>query len=211
MPNRQDTDQFIIGYANGKIRGGWDVALFNGLLVLRIAYSLKPFFECCRCTKGSCPVCVPGLCKLFPVGKYCVFSLFSRLYQNKRICLAIHRASIARGFATRDGAICAYLHGSRQPGLRDHTPTSTIAASFDGQPPEAFELLLPAGVDLLVLNHAPLELAGRVAVHGKLLFEGDASARVTWEATTRKIYFGELPRITRAREEFAETVLRRGG
>jgi len=111
----------------------------------------------------------------------------------------------------RHGAIFGYVHGSRAAGTAKPHSDIDIAAYFEGQPPEAFELLLPAGVDLLVLNHAPLELAGRVAVHGKLLFERDASARVKWEATTRKIYFDELPRMTRAHQEFAETVLRRGG
>jgi uncharacterized protein len=49
----------------------------------------------------------------------------------------------------------------------------------------------------------PSELAGRVAVSGKLLFEDDQVARIRWEAMTRKIYFDELPRITRAHREFA--------
>ncbi len=57
---------------------------------------------------------------------------------------------------------------------------------------------MPPGVDLLVLDHAPLELAGRVAARGRLLFDDDPVSRVRWEATTRKIYFDELPRITRA-------------
>jgi hypothetical protein len=63
--------------------------------------------------------------------------------------------------------------------------------------------LLPSGVDLLVLDDAPLELAGRVAVNGKLLLEDDQVARIRWEAMTRKTYFYELPRITRAHQEFA--------
>jgi hypothetical protein len=61
-------------------------------------------------------------------------------------------------------------------------------------------------VDLLVLDHAPLELAGRVAVGGKLPFADDPVGRVRWGATTRKIYFDELPRITRAHREFAASV-----
>ena len=52
---------------------------------------------------------------------------------------------------------------------------------------------MPPGVDLLVLDHAPLELAGRVAARGRLLFDDDPVSRVRWEATTRKIYFDELP------------------
>ncbi len=55
------------------------------------------------------------------------------------------------------------------------------------------------------------ERPGRVALHGTLLFEHDPGARVVWEATTRKVYLDELPRLTRAHREFAEAVLRRGG
>ena len=62
------------------------------------------------------------------------------------------------------------------------------------------------GVDLLILDDAPLELAGRVAVGGRLLFEDDRVARVRWEAMTRKVYFDELPRITRSHREFAAAV-----
>lgn len=68
--------------------------------------------------------------------------------------------------------------------------------------------ICPAGVDLLVLDHAPPELAGRVAHRGRLLFSDDEVARVRWEATTRKIYFDELPRFTRAHQEFSEAVRR---
>lgn len=109
------------------------------------------------------------------------------------------------------GAVFAYLHGSRTSGTAGPDSDIDIAAYFDGQPPEAFQVLLPAGVDLVVLNRAPLELAGRIALHGKLLFQRDPGARVVWEATTRKIYLDELPRLERAHRDFAETVLRRGG
>lgn len=64
-------------------------------------------------------------------------------------------------------------------------------------------------MDLLILDDAPLELAGRVAVGGKLLFQDDEIARVRWEAMTRKIYFDELPRIARAHREFAAAVTAR--
>jgi uncharacterized protein len=66
-------------------------------------------------------------------------------------------------------------------------------------------------VDLLVLHRAPLELAGRVGARGTLLFDDDPVSRVRWEATARKIYFDELPRITRAHREFAASVGGRSG
>ena len=50
---------------------------------------------------------------------------------------------------------------------------------------------LPPDVDLLVLDGAPLELAGRVAVSGILLFDDDPPARVEWQASTRLVYFDE--------------------
>ena len=106
----------------------------------------------------------------------------------------------------RAGARFAYLHGSRASS--QHRPDSDIdiAAYFGGQPPQSFDVLLPPGVDLLVLDDAPLELAGRVAARGRLLFEDDQVTRVRWEAMTRKIYFDELPRIARAHREFAAAV-----
>lgn len=109
------------------------------------------------------------------------------------------------------GAVFAYLYGSRAAGTSRPDSDVDIAAYFEEPAPEAFDVVLPSGVDLLVLNRAPLELAGRVAMSGKLLFERDSSARVVWEATTRKIYLDELPRLETARRDFAEAVLRRGG
>lgn len=109
----------------------------------------------------------------------------------------------------RAGARFAYLYGSRASGNYRPGSDIDIAAYFGDQPPQSFEILLPPDVDLLVLDHAPLELAGRVAVEGKLLFEDDPVARVRWQATTRKIYFDELPRITRSHREFAASVARK--
>lgn len=65
-----------------------------------------------------------------------------------------------------------------------------------------------SGVDLLVLNSAPLEMRGRIALEGTLLFEDDEVARVRWESTTRKIYLGERYRIERSHREFLETLSR---
>ena len=83
-----------------------------------------------------------------------------------------------------------------------------VAAWWGGSAPAAFEVLLPPRVDLLVLDDAPLELAGRVAVDGVLLFDDDPVSRVRWIAMTRKIYFDEKPRLDRAHREFAERLSR---
>lgn len=101
------------------------------------------------------------------------------------------------------GARFAYRHGSQVSGKPTARSDVDVAAWF-GRPVDAWAVLLPGGVDLLVLDSAPLELAGRVAQHGRLLFEVDPAQRVEWEATTRKIYLDELPRRDQARRDFAE-------
>jgi predicted nucleotidyltransferase len=106
------------------------------------------------------------------------------------------------------GARFALLHGSRAAGTHRADSDVDVAAWWAGAAPPAFEVLLPPKVDLLVLNSAPLELAGRVAQYGVPLFDDDPPARVRWVATTRKIYFDELPRIRRSHQEFLESVLR---
>jgi uncharacterized protein len=113
--------------------------------------------------------------------------------------------------ALRDhGAAFAFVFGSRARG--DQRPGSDldVAAWWAASPPQSYDVLLPEGVDLLVLNEAPLELAGRVAMEGTLLFDDDPTQRVRWLATTRKIYADELPRLQRSHREFAESLRRRG-
>ncbi|MCW4354223.1 nucleotidyltransferase domain-containing protein [Hoyosella sp. YIM 151337] len=105
------------------------------------------------------------------------------------------------------GARFALIFGSRARG--DDRPDSDydVAAWWDHDPPQAFDVLVPPRVDLVVVNTAPLELRGRIAVDGKVLFEDSPEDRVHWVATTRKIYFDELPRIERAHRDFAQGVL----
>ncbi|MCD2187214.1 nucleotidyltransferase domain-containing protein [Actinomycetospora soli] len=105
------------------------------------------------------------------------------------------------------GARFGFLHGSRAAGT--HRPDSDVdvAAWWGEYAPAAFEVDLPADVDLLVLDGAPLLLAGRVAMYGVLLFDDEPVARVRWTATTRKIFVDELPRMHRAEEDFRRSVL----
>ena len=107
------------------------------------------------------------------------------------------------------GAAFALVHGSTVAGTAGPGSDVDVAAWWASDPPPAFDVLLPPGVDLMVLNGAPLELAGRVALHGVLLFDDDPPARVRWVAQTRKIYADEKPRIERSHREFVES-LRRG-
>lgn len=106
----------------------------------------------------------------------------------------------------RHGARFAYLFGSRATGRARPDSDVDVAAYFGENAPASFDVLLPHGVDLLVLDGAPLELRGRVSLEGKLLFEDDPVSRVRWESTTRKIYLDELPRLRRAHREFLEAV-----
>jgi predicted nucleotidyltransferase len=118
--------------------------------------------------------------------------------------LAAEIVAVLRGAGARFGL----LHGSRAGGSPRADSDVDVAAWWLSNPPPAFEVLLPRGVDLVVLNGAPLELAGRIALHGRVLFDDDPSARVHWTATTRKIYADEQPRMRRSHHEFAEAVRR---
>lgn len=102
------------------------------------------------------------------------------------------------------GATFGFVHGSRAAGTHRADSDLDVAAWWPGAAPASFEVDLPDGVDLLVLNGAPLEVAGRIALHGQVLFDDDPPARVRWTATTRKIYLDELPRLEQSRREFLE-------
>lgn len=102
------------------------------------------------------------------------------------------------------GARFAFVHGSRTSDTARPGSDVDIAAWWGGPAPAPWELKLPDQVDLLVLDGAPLELAGRVALHGRLLLDDDPPARVRWVATTRKIYVDEQPRLAQARRDFLQ-------
>jgi predicted nucleotidyltransferase len=108
----------------------------------------------------------------------------------------------------RTGASFALVFGSRARG--EHRPDSDldVAAWWPGPHPRSWEVEQAPGVDLVVLNTAPLELAGRIALEGEILFDDDPPNRVCWVATTRKIWLDERPRFTRAHREFLEAVAR---
>lgn len=116
------------------------------------------------------------------------------------------RAAAAEATLRSSGASFAFVHGSRAHGQARPDSDLDIAAWWGHNPPQAYDVDLPEGVDLLVLDRAPLEIAGRVAVEGVLLFETDPSTRVGWQAMTRKIYFDEQPRLQRSHREFLEAV-----
>jgi predicted nucleotidyltransferase len=92
------------------------------------------------------------------------------------------------------GARFALVHGSRAGGTPRAVSDLDVAAWWEAAPPAPWEVDLPDGVDLLILNGAPLELAGRVALRGELLFDDDPPARVRWQAQTRIVYLDEEDR-----------------
>lgn len=109
-----------------------------------------------------------------------------------------------------NGARFAYLFGSREHGGAGESSDLDVAAWWGAEVPDAWTVELPDDVDLLVLDRAPLELAGRVAARGRLLFEDDPPARVEWEAMTRKIWFDEKPRTDEARRVALTAMVDRG-
>ncbi len=106
------------------------------------------------------------------------------------------------------GARFAFLFGSRVTG--DARPESDldVAAWWGGQAPDPWDVPLPAGVDLVVLDRAPLWLAGRVAMTGEILFDDDPPARVAWQADTRLVYLDELPYLLERQREWAAVIAR---
>lgn len=91
------------------------------------------------------------------------------------------------------GAVFAFLHGSRVGGA--HHPGSDLdVAAWFGRSVVPWQVDLPRGVDLLVLDTAGLELSGRIAQHGLLLLDDDPPTRVRWQADRSKRYLDDAHR-----------------
>lgn len=93
------------------------------------------------------------------------------------------------------GARFAVVHGSRASGTARPDSDLDVGAWWGEHPPASWEVDVPPGVDLVVLDTAPLWLAGRIAQEGRLLFDDDPRARVQWQADTRLRYLDEIPAI----------------
>ncbi len=81
-----------------------------------------------------------------------------------------------------------------------------LPLTLGGDVPLSCDVLLPIGVDLSVLNDAPLEFKGRIAAEGHLLFETQRGNSVEWVAFTQKVYFDERFRFERFHREFLEAL-----
>lgn len=106
------------------------------------------------------------------------------------------------------GARFALVFGSRSRGDHHAGSDLDVAAWWPSDPPHSWQVDVPDGVDLVVLHEVPLELAGRIALEGSVLFDDDPPARVRWVAETRKIWLDERPRFEAAHREFLEHAAR---
>lgn len=107
------------------------------------------------------------------------------------------------------GARFAFVHGSRTTGQAARPDSDLDLAAWWGEhPPDAWQIDLPGRTDLVVLDQAPLWLAGRVALYGRILFDDDPPARVRWQADTRRIWLDERPALLERQREWREAVAR---
>lgn len=114
----------------------------------------------------------------------------------------------------RHGAVFGYVFGSRAVGVPRDGSDVDVAAFWPDEGPSDWLVVqadLPDPCELAVLNRVPFDLAGRVAMEGRLLFEDDPELRVRWEAATRRMWLDEHWRRERAREDFRKGALARGG
>lgn len=116
------------------------------------------------------------------------------------------RAARAAQVLREAGAAFALVIGSQARGTARPDSDLDLAAYWVGEAPAPWDIELPQGVDLVVLNDAPLEVAGTAALEGRVLFEVDEVSRVRWVALTRRIWLDERPRFERAHREFLEAV-----
>jgi predicted nucleotidyltransferase len=102
-----------------------------------------------------------------------------------------HRTTEAARALRRAGARFAFLHGSGAADTGRPTSDLDVAAWWGGASPAPWDVDVPEGVDLLILDDAPVELAGRIALDGIVLFDDDPPARVAWQAQTRLMFLDE--------------------
>ncbi len=99
--------------------------------------------------------------------------------------------SEGRGTAGPDSDVdLAVLYAKRPAGTLD---SLNLALEAD------LERLLGRSVEVVVLNSAPADLVHRVLRDGRLLFEGNSSARIAFEVRARNEYFDLLPILRRYR------------
>jgi predicted nucleotidyltransferase len=112
--------------------------------------------------------------------------------------------------ATSRGIVAAYLFGSEARGTAGPRSDVDLAVLYSGALPSTLdspaaalegqlERLLGRQVEVVALNTAPVDLIHRVLRDGRLVFEGDRSARIAFEVKARNEYFDLLPILRRYR------------
>ena len=102
------------------------------------------------------------------------------------------------------GAQFALVFGSQARGTARATSDLDVAAWWPRNAPQPWEIDIPGDVDLVDIDSIPLELAGRIACEGTVLFDDAPNDRVRWVATTRKIWLDERDRFQRSHRTFLE-------
>jgi uncharacterized protein len=115
-------------------------------------------------------------------------------------------------FAKRpDNVVVAYLFGSFGRGTAGPGSDVDVAVLYSESPPSTLdspafalegdlERLLGRRSQVIVLNTAPIDLVHRVLRDGRLVFEGNRSARIAFEVKSRNQYFDLLPFLRRYRK-----------
>lgn len=109
-----------------------------------------------------------------------------------------------------DGVAAAYLFGSQATGKARPDSDVDLGVLFTKAPERTLaglnldlagelELAVMRPVDLVVLNHAPVDLIHRVLRDGILVAEMDKSARIAFEVKARNEYFDLLPYLEQYR------------
>ena len=105
---------------------------------------------------------------------------------------------------TPDQIVCAYLFGSIARGVGRKDSDVDVAVLYGEEPPHTLDGLgvrlagdlerqLKRTVDVVVLNHAPVDLVHRVLRDGVIVLDRDPSARIRFEVNSRNAYFDLQP------------------
>ncbi len=112
--------------------------------------------------------------------------------------------------AHSDGVVCVWLFGSVVRGTARPDSDIDIAVLLERDPPLTLDASAPAmggdievatglPIDLVILNHAPVDLIHRVLRDGVQLVERDRNARVRFEVKASNEYFDLKPHLDRYR------------
>lgn len=102
------------------------------------------------------------------------------------------------------GIAAVYLFGSVPRATAGARSDVDVGVLFEDDPPRAFEALpvdlvsalereLGRSVDLVILNHAPADLAHRVLRDGRIVLDRNRSRRIQFEVRSRNEFFDLAP------------------